>query len=255
MEIIQNTLARTEPRAVPRLGILLLDTRFPRIPGDLGNPETWPFPVLLARVAGATPERVVDRQGAGLLEPFLAAGRMLVGEGAAGITTTCGFLSLFQRPLADGLAVPVAASSLLLVAMVDRMLPAGRRAGVVTFSKELLTRDHLAAVGAAPDTPVEGVPSDGMLATVIRRGADRLDERLASAEVVAAGRRLVETHPEVGAIVVECTNMPPYGDALRRALRLPIYDGYDFLAWFYAGLRTSRRFLASSDVSREAAAR
>jgi Asp/Glu/hydantoin racemase len=238
LEILRNSHARREPAHVPRLGILMLDTRFPRIAGDLGNPETFPFPVLIARIAGATPERVVDQKAAGLLEPFVAGGEALIREGAAGIATTCGFLSLFQRPLAERLGVPVAASSLLMVPLVDRLLPAGRRAGVITFSSSLLTPEHLAAVGAAADTPVEGVAPDGALATVVRKGERTLDQRLVEAEVVDAGRRLAAAHPEVGAVVIECTNMPPYTEALRNALRLPVYDGYDFFCWFFAGLRS-----------------
>ena len=238
LQIIRNGQASKAPVGVPRLGILMLDTRFPRIAGDLGNPETFPFPVLIARIEGATPERVVDRKAEGLLEPFIRGGEALIRAGAAGIATTCGFLSLFQRPLADRLGVPVAASSLLLLPLVERLLPEGRRAGVITFSKSLLTREHLLAVGAAADTPVEGVPPDGALATAIRRGERTLDEPLAEREVVEAGRRLVAARPDLGAVVVECTNMPPYAQALRAALRMPVYDGYDFFCWFFAGLRS-----------------
>src|SRR4029077_16712086 len=130
LEIIKNTHAQREPEGVPRLGILMLDTRFPRLVGYLGNPETWPFPVLVARIEGATPARVVDRKGQGLLEPFVTGGKALIRAGATGIVTTCGFLSLFQRPLAERLGVPVATSSLLMVPLVERLLPVGRRAGV-----------------------------------------------------------------------------------------------------------------------------
>ena len=238
MQITRNTHALRGPEGDPRLGILMLDTHFPRIAGDLGNPETFPFPVLIGRIEGATPERVVDRKAEGLLDPFVRGGEALIRAGATGIATTCGFLSLFQRPLAERLGVPVAASSLLMIPLVERLLPAGRRAGVITFSKSLLTPEHLAAVGAAVDTPVEGVPPDGALATVIRKGEPALDERLAEAEVVDAGKRLASAHPELGAVVVECTNMPPYTRALRAALRLPVYDGYDFFCWFFAGLRS-----------------
>jgi Asp/Glu/hydantoin racemase len=253
LDIIANEAARREP-AAPRLGILMLDTRFPRIDGDLGNPETFPFPVLVARIAGATPQRVVDEQAAGLLDPFIEGGRALVREGAAAIATTCGFLSLFQRPLAERLGVPVAASSLLLVPLVERLLPTGRRAGIITFSKEKLTVAHLGAAGAATDTPVEGLPEQGVFATIVREGRTTLDPRRVGAEVLDAGKRLVAAHPEVGAFVIECTNLPPYSEALRDALRLPVYDGYDFFHWVHAGLRASRRFLADAPAAETAAA-
>src|SRR6185503_15791738 len=95
------------------VGILMLDTRFPRIAGDMGNATTFPFPVRYQRVSGASPERVV-RGGA---------------EGVRAITTNCGFLVKFQRELAAAVSVPVFTSSLLLVPLVHRMLPPGRRVG------------------------------------------------------------------------------------------------------------------------------
>ena len=91
-----------------RVGILMLETRFPRIPGDMGNAETWPFPVLFKVVPGASSRRVVCDKAAGLLDEFLGAAGELVRLGADGITTTCGFLSLFQRQIAAHVGVPVA---------------------------------------------------------------------------------------------------------------------------------------------------
>src|ERR1700741_4964852 len=76
------------------LGILMLEAKFPRIPGDMGNAATWPFPVLYRVVRGASPERVVLNAAAGLLDDFLAAAADLVSQGAEAITTNCGFLSL-----------------------------------------------------------------------------------------------------------------------------------------------------------------
>ena len=90
------------------LGILMLEARFPRIPGDMGNATTWPFPVLYRVIRGATPERVVLNAAAGLLGDFLAAAAELVADGAEAITTNCGFLSLFQVELAAHVRVPVA---------------------------------------------------------------------------------------------------------------------------------------------------
>ena len=83
-----------------RVGILMLETRFPRIPGDMGNGLTWPFPVLYKVVPGATPDRVVRHRSQGLINAFLDAAAELVQLGADGITTTCGFLSLYQREIA-----------------------------------------------------------------------------------------------------------------------------------------------------------
>jgi hypothetical protein len=114
------------------LGILMLDARFPRIPGDMGNAATWPFPVLYRVVTGATPSRVVLNGASGLLPDFIAAAKDLVRLGAEAITTNCGFLSLFQREIAAAVAVPVATSALMQTPWVQATLPPHRRVGIVT---------------------------------------------------------------------------------------------------------------------------
>ena len=121
------------------LGILMLEARFPRIPGDMGNATTWPFPVLYRVVRGATPQRVVLNEAEGLLDAFLATAAELVADGAEAITTNCGFLSLFQAELAAHVRVPVATSALIQVPWVQAMLPPGRRVGIITVSAGALT--------------------------------------------------------------------------------------------------------------------
>src|SRR6201995_5447513 len=136
----------------------MLETRFPRIPGDMGNGNTWPFPVLYKVVPGATPDRVVRHKSQGLINAFLDAASELVQLGADGITTTCGFLSLYQREIAAHVGVPVATSSLMQIPFVERILPPGKRVGVLTVSAASLTGEHLRAAGADPETP--GVGTD-----------------------------------------------------------------------------------------------
>ena len=218
------------------VGMLLLETRFPRIPGDGGNAATWPFPMLWRVVGGATPDRVVrDRDG--IVDEFIAAGRDLVAMGADGITTNCGFLVLYQDRLSMACGVPVAASSLLQVPWVERLLPPGRRVGVVTVEAASLTPRHLECAGARPDTPVEGTEGGAEFTRVLLGDELDLDVQRAREEVVAAARRLVERNRHVGAIVLECTNMPPYAADISRATGLPVYDFHSFVCWFQAGLR------------------
>jgi Asp/Glu/hydantoin racemase len=219
-----------------RVGILMLETRFPRIPGDMGNALTWPFPVLYKVVPGATPQRVVRDKSAGLLEAFLDAAAELVRLGADGITTTCGFLSLFQREIAAHVGVPVATSSLMQIPFIERVLPPGRRVGVITISVASLTAEHLAAAGADPQTPVVGTDGGGEFTRAILGDEDRLDAASAERDILAAGDTLLARHPEIGAIVLECTNMVPYARALSENLHLPVFSIYSFVTWFHAGL-------------------
>jgi Asp/Glu/hydantoin racemase len=223
------------------LGILMLEARFPRIPGDMGNATTWPFPVLYRIVQGATPESVVLKGAAGLLPNFLEAAVELVRHGAEAITTNCGFLSLFQKELAAHVKVPVATSALLQVPWVQATLPPGRRVGVITVSASSLTPRHLEAASVPLDTPFVGTEKGREFFRVLILGEkDDMDVAKAEQDILDAGKSLMTAHSDIGAIVLECTNMPPYAAALREALGLPVYDIYSMITWFHAGIRPRR---------------
>ena len=220
------------------LGILMLEARFPRIPGDMGNGTTWPFPVLYRVVSGASPEKVVLKGAAGLLPDFIEAAKDLVRLGAEAITTNCGFLSLFQKEIAAAVGVPVATSSLMQVPWVQATLPPGKRVGLVTVSGSTLTPAHLEGAGVPLDTPLVGTEhGKEFFRVLIKAEKDDMDVGLAERDVVEAGKQLVAKNPDVGAIVLECTNMPPYAAALQEAIGLPVYDIYSMITWFHAGLR------------------
>jgi len=219
-----------------RVGILMLETRFPRIPGDMGNAETWPFPVLYKVVPGASPRRVVCEKAEGLLDEFLAAAEELVRLGADGITTTCGFLSLYQREIAAHVGVPVATSSLMQIPFIERVLPPGKRVGVLTVSAANLSGEHLRTAGADPETPVGGTDGGSEFSRVMINDEERLDVAAAERDVLAAGDTLVSSHDGIGAVLLECTNMVPYARALSQRLRLPVFSIYTFVTWFHSGL-------------------
>jgi len=219
-----------------RVGILMLEARFPRIPGDMGNATTWPFPVLYKVVTGASPQRVVRERAAGLLEPFLDAARELVRLGADGITSNCGFLSLFQDEIAAAAGVPVAISSMMQVPMVQRLLPPGRRVGILTISAATMTAEHLAKAGVPAGTPIVGTDDGREFTRAIIGNEASMDVAAAEQDILDAGAKLVRAQPDLGAIVLECTNMAPYARALTEHVRLPVYDIYSFVAWFHAGI-------------------
>ena len=209
--------------------MLMLDTRFPRVPGDIGNPATFNFPVLHELVRGASPQRVVRERDPALLQPFIAAGHTLVAAGASAITTSCGFLVLFQRELQAALPVPVWTSSLLL-------LPELPRAGVVTVDAGALVAAHLRAAGADPATPIEGLTLGCAFQQTLLQDRSTLDTHDALLQVVGAAQRLLARHPTLTDIVLECTNMPPYADAVRRATGVQVHDIMTLIARRFAAL-------------------
>jgi Asp/Glu/hydantoin racemase len=208
------------------VGILMLDTRFPRIPGDMGNAGTFDFPVRYHRVAGASPDRVVRQGQRELLPAFVEGARLLEREGVRAVTTNCGFLAKFQTELASAVTIPVFTSSLMLVPLVRRMLPPGRAVGVLTVDASSLQREHLEGAGIAPDTllVVAGLETEKEFTRVLLDDQLTLDVEAAREEHLTVARRMVAEHPEIGAIVLECTNMPPYRADIQAATGLPVFD-------------------------------
>jgi hypothetical protein len=215
------------------LGILMLDTRFPRIEGDIGNPKSFDFPVIFRTMRGIGPADAVaahpDRPR--MLAALKANAEALAAEGAVGLSTSCGFLALYQKELEALSPVPVATSALLHIRALK-----GKRVGVITASAANLTPAHLEAVDAPGDTPVVGLPPDSSFAATFLRNGLALDRDTVEQEAVEAGRTLLRAHPGIDTIVLECTNLPPYKPALKQALGVPVFDVLDLLKDFHARL-------------------
>lgn len=231
------------------VGIMMLETQFPRIYGDIANAQTWPFPVHYRVVKGATPDLVVRNDPRDLVDKFIAAGRDLIEMGADGLTTNCGFLALIQDQVKDALGVPVATSSLMQIPLVAATLPANKRVGVITISRENLTQEHLGAAGAAPNTPIVGTDKGRIFTHGILDDLPSFDFADCRLDLLDAAQELVTDHADIGAIVLECTNMTPYAADIRKLTGLPVFSIYSFVNWFQAGL-VPRRFPLELDDPR-----
>ncbi|KPP87022.1 MAG: Maleate cis-trans isomerase [Rhodobacteraceae bacterium HLUCCO07] len=218
------------------VGILMLDARFPRIPGDMGNAMTWPFPVHYKVVRDASPDRVVRKGAEGMLPAFIAAAQELQADGVDGITTNCGFLAKYQDELAAAVEVPVVTSSLCQVEQVNRVLPAGKRAGILTISGSSLTERHLRGARVPDGTPVGTTEGGREFTRVILDNEPELDVEAARADNVEAALALQAAHPDLGAIVLECTNMSPYAPDIRAATGLPVFSIVTLITWFQGAL-------------------
>lgn len=202
------------------LGILMLDTRFPRPPGDVGNAETYAragIPVRFVTVQGASPRKIVQEADPSFLQPFVDEAVALAAQGARLISTSCGFLAKYQSVLQAAVPVPVVTSSLLQCQGLDRV-------GIVTFDAQSLSRAILDAVDVPADAVVEGLtPGCEMHARILENNPD-MDLTQVERDVVDAAVRLVQRAPGIQHIVLECTNMPPYREAVARATGLPVSD-------------------------------
>ncbi|MFK7861156.1 MAG: aspartate/glutamate racemase family protein [Granulosicoccus sp.] len=227
---------QTRPAHPETIGVIMLDTRFPRFNGDIGNPDTWPFNVILEVVSGASAQAVVAATSAQNLQPFIDAGVELQNKGVSGITTSCGFLALFQRDIAQHLDVPFLASSLVQLPWVQATMPAGKRVGILTISASSLTPTHLKAAGIHTEVPIQGCENGREFTRAILDDSNVMDQVLCELDNVKAAVDFTQRVPDLGAIVLECTNMAPYASAIQQATSLPVYSIYTLICWFQSGL-------------------
>ena len=217
------------------VGILMLDAQFPRILGDMGNAGTWPFPVHYKIVRNASPDLVVRGQAKNMMNNLIDAGRELIADGVDGITTNCGFLALYQNELSEALQVPIASSSLIQINMVNSLLPANKRAGILTISASSLNAAHLSAANVPDNTAIGSTEGGAEFTRAILDSEPEMYIAAARADNVAAAKALA-ADPSIGAIVLECTNMVPYAADIRAATGLPVFSIYNFIVWFQASL-------------------
>jgi len=214
------------------IGILMLDTRFPRPIGDIGNALTFDFPVKYVKMIDVSPHRVVLDGDRTLLDVVLAAAHKLEEEGVRAITTSCGFLVLFQKKIAASLSVPFFSSSLLQIPLAYQLVGEQGKVGVLTISSSSLTVEHFRGAGAEHiPVVVEGFDGDTEFQRVFLDSSLNKDRYAYSAdmeqcrqEIEQVALRLINKDKHIRAIVMECTNMPSFRTAVQSVTCLPVFD-------------------------------
>ena len=207
------------------VGILMMDAKIPRLPGDIGNAYTFDFPVRYKVVSNSTAERVILNPDVTLLDVFVEAAKELEAEGVKAITTSCGYLALFQRELADAVSVPVFTSSLIQAPMVSRMLRADQRVGLFVADSRTITEEHLNSAGIDFPVVIKGSEDYPAFYNVYPTDNDDcLDYAECERQVVSMAEDLLSAHPEVGAIVCEGSNFAMFRTAVQQATGIPFFD-------------------------------
>jgi hypothetical protein len=207
------------------IGILLLDTSVPFIPGDVANATTYRFPVRFRKVDGFSVARALGKDPT-VYGALREAAVDLVQQGVRAVTGDCGFMALHQRRLAGELEVPVFLSSLLQIPFILSIIGAEAKLGVLTADSRSLDDTLLSATGVAAThrLVIQGLEEEPNFSRFAIAETGLLDQEQVAAEVVAAGRRLVERDAAVKALLLECSLLPPYAAALQQALKMPVFD-------------------------------
>ncbi len=221
----------------PVIGILMLDTKFPRIIGDIGNPQTFPFPVQYKIIKDADPKRVVEIADASLLTPFIAGAKELESAGVKTIFTSCGFLAMFQKELAEALSIPVYTSSLLQIPFIQAVLPAHKKIGIITANAAALNSKHLKAVGAEKASLViYGLENSKAFKETFLENGTFFNKEIVEKEITVAAEKMKREHTDIGAVILECTNLPPYAEAVKHIMQVPVFSIVTLAKYVYLSI-------------------
>lgn len=222
MENPSIAILRWESGHVPA-GLLQLE----QMPGNSTNPVSYPFPVKLVEVKGANVETVITRPSQELLADMIALAKDLAAHrGIRAITTSCGFNAVFQEALSSAVPVPVFTSALLQVPFVQQIIGRDRTVAVITANSSALSEDHLRACGITEDMNVKifGLETAVEWKKIFDQPDQPFDIDAVGMEIEGLAAAAVRSNPDIGAIVLECTDLPPYAARIRRAVRLPVFD-------------------------------
>ncbi len=223
------------------IGILLLETSVPFIPGDVANATTYAFPVRFQKVKGYSVERALSKDPS-VYEDLREAARDMVHQGVRAVTGDCGFMGIHQKKLARELGVPVFLSSLLQIPFISVLIGEDAKVGIITADSKSLNADLLAAVGVSDTTNlvIGGLEDHQQFYRFAIEETGSLDAEAVEKEVVDAARNLVAEHPQIRALLLECSLLPPYGAAVQEAVNLPVFDYISMINFVFSAVVKQR---------------
>ncbi|MGB1239788.1 MAG: aspartate/glutamate racemase family protein [Pseudomonadales bacterium] len=213
----------------PHIGILMLNTRFARPVGDIGNLASYRYRAQIHILESANVANIVVSQLApALIDDVVAAAQNLERQGANIITTSCGFLAPIQQRVQSAIRSPFLASSLSLMPFLRQAFGPSSKVGVLTFDSRVLTPNHFNGL-YDENIAISGIEHGCELHRVIKGDIPELDQARALEDVLHAAEKLQAQ--QVSCILLECTNLSPYKAQLRAHFGLPVFDLVDAIHW------------------------
>lgn len=223
------------------IGILLLDTSVPFIPGDVANATTYTFPVRFQKVRGFSVRRALSRDPS-VYEGLHEAAADLVQQGVRAVTGDCGFMGVHQKKLARELGVPVFLSSLLQIPFISLLSGENAKVGIITADSKSFSADLLLAVGVSDPTNlvIGGLEDSPQFYQFAIEETGALDTAAVEKEVVGLAREMVASNPMMRAILLECSLLPPYAAAVQDAVNLPVFDYITMINFVFSAVVKKR---------------
>jgi Asp/Glu/hydantoin racemase len=216
------------------IGVLYVATPFVFVPGNIQNATTLGFPVAYECAEGVSIAELLE--GAKKVETaLLSAAARLEKRGVRAIVGACGSFANFQTVLNSAVSVPVFSSVLTQIPWLLRMLPRTQRLAIIFADKRSFTAqvqaecciDDLSRLVITDCMPL--APFRALIEQPYRIFHQEL--RLAVAE---HARDLVRTHPDIGLVVLQCSELSPYASAIQAAAHRPVVDVVGLAQWVYS---------------------
>jgi len=210
------------------IGIIMLDCKFPRPIGDVGNAQTFPFPVVFEVLRGLPPAELTAENKPAAVDQLVEAARKLESLGVGAILTSCGLLIRYQKQLIQAVKIPVASSSLLLLPLIGGMISAKKKIAIISSKSLSIPMDMIEACGWRETGRVVVAGLEGC--DVFNRSINRqmppyeMDMEVIYSEVLGVCKNLLLKEAGVAALLLECTNLGPYSGRLRNDIGLPVFD-------------------------------
>lgn len=242
---IRSIRARPERRCYGMgLGIMILDDVYPGFPGDVRNASAYPFPIQYEVAEGVDIYNlVVEKDKSPCLEPLVKAAKKLEWMGCRAIAAECGYFAYFQREIAAAVQIPVFMSSLLQVPWAQQIIAPERVVGILMAHAKHLADHHLESVGIRLGSNyVIGGALDDLICQEfdhlwtreLRSDPPAADYAKAEAEFLQVATDFYHQHPNMGAMVLECTGFQPFARALQREIDIPIFSWGTLLDYAYS---------------------
>jgi len=226
----------------PTVGILQLPANIPMLPGDMGNPTTFNFPVLYELIEEIDPFWVLAAEPHPIvMKKVIAACKRLTMQGVNTIIGNCGFFANYQPEVSKSLdpGVQFFNGSLMQVPMLLTSVGENKKVGILTASKELLEPSPALKYSGVSDQDMNRIViygnEDGEQMKLITGETGQFSPKKLEKELVDLATKMVKEHPDVGAVVLECTEFPPYAYAIQDAIRLNVWDFVTMTNFMHAG--------------------
>lgn len=221
------------------VGIIMQNDSIVRLPGDVGNATTFKFPVRYALVPGVGGNDLKDPANLERIAPaYIDAARQLEQEGIKMLAAGCGFSGILQPILNAQVNIPVFTSSLMQVPLISQSIGGGA-IGILTADSRILDDRYFKPLGwdcSSLKVRVWGIEEEKDFLDVLFEGGQSSIELLqrGNSSMRRIALEMINRYPEIRAIVMECTNLPPFSAEVSAATGLPVFDIVTLIKWAYS---------------------